>query len=395
MSKIATGYASFVNWVLRATPAVALLLLAPVARADGEDKPADTKPEAKQPDQGELYSTVTTKKSRAALSQYLVKGAEKAVKDRKWAVAIPLYQALAVARGPASPEAKQLATLWTLAGQNSEAAEAWSNYAAALKDPKAKADATAEATRLAGTPDPFADKLALTEMSKEANQAFKQGRSEFKAGRYADALVLFHMGYALAPELPGFLRELGSTYDKLGESDRKKDFYRRYLVQRPFGANADVVRGELAREKDVLGTLLVSASMPCGEMWVNRQRITGKLPEKGLLVAPGTYKGLCFNPKYEMAMFEYTTVEAGKPATMTFRWAIVVNKLEKPYGRIALEMASSPGVMNDLGITSLEVGVPVPSDGHKLRMVLKDDSGVRTEERSVQIEPGQKLVVQW
>jgi hypothetical protein len=96
-----------------------------------------------------------------------------------------------------------------------------------------------------------------------------------------------------------------------------------------------------------------------------------------------------------MAMFEYATVEPGKPTTMQFRWAIVVNKLERPYGRIALEKPDSPGTMVDLGITAPEVGVPVPSDGHKLKMVLKDDSGVRTEERSVQIEPGQKLVVQW
>jgi hypothetical protein len=28
-------------------------------------------------------------------------------------------------------------------------------------------------------------------------------------------------------------------------------------------------------------------------------------------------------------------------------------------------------------------------------MILKDDSGVRTEERMVQIEPGQRVVVKW
>jgi len=28
-------------------------------------------------------------------------------------------------------------------------------------------------------------------------------------------------------------------------------------------------------------------------------------------------------------------------------------------------------------------------------MILKDDSGVRSDERLVQIEPGQRLVVQW
>ncbi|HEY5946626.1 MAG TPA: hypothetical protein VIV40_14085 [Kofleriaceae bacterium] len=374
------------RWVLRATCFVALLSFASSAYAEGEAP--------KQPEP-ELYQTAKTKKSRAALSQFLVKPAEKAAKDRKWAQAIPLYQALVVARGPASPEAKQLATMWTLAGQNEEAAEAWASYAAALTESKAKVDAQAEATRLASSPDPFAEKLSPMEMAKEAKQAFTLGRAAFKAAQYGDALVYFHMGYALAPELPGFLRELGSTYDKLGESTRKKEFYRRYLVQRPFGANADIVRSELAREKDVLGTLQVSTSLPCSELWVNRQKISGKLPDKGLLVAPGTYKGLCFNPKYETAMFEYTTVEPGKPATMSFRWAIVVNKLERPYGRIALENAKSPGTMIDLGITSPEVGVPVPTDGHKLKMVLKDDSGVRTEERSVQIEPGQKLVVQW
>ena len=376
-----------------------MLSLSPAATADDDPvaKVAEPKeqPAAKPADTTELYQTAKTKKLRKDLSQWLVKPAEKAVKDRQWAKAIPLYQALVVARGAGTPEAKQLAMLWTLAGQNEEAAEAWAIYGNAVVDQKAKTDALAEATRLSSAPDPFAEKLTLTDMSKDANQAFKLGRAAFKAAQYGDALVYFHMGYALAPDLPGFLRELGSTYDKLGESVRKKEFYRRYLVQRPFGANADVVRGELARDKDVLGTLLVSSSLPCSELWVNRQRITGKLPDKGLLVAPGTYKGLCFTPKYEMATFEYATVEANKPATMTFRWAIVVNKLERPYGRIALENAKAPGVMIDLGITSPEVGVPVPTDGHKLKMVLKDDSGVRTEERSVQIEPGQKLVVQW
>jgi hypothetical protein len=139
----------------------------------------------------------------------------------------------------------------------------------------------------------------------------------------------------------------------------------------------------------------VSSSLPCTELWINRQKIPGKLPEKGLAVAPGDYKGLCFNPKYEMALFEYATVEAGKSAQLSFRSAIVINQLEHPYGRIALENASSPGVMIDLGITSPEVGVPVPADGHPLKMVLKDDSGVRSEERTVKIEPGQRLIVRW
>ena len=113
------------------------------------------------------------------------------------------------------------------------------------------------------------------------------------------------------------------------------------------------------------------------------------------MVAPGSYKGLCFNPKLEMALFEYATVEPGKPASMQFRWGVVVNQLDHPLGRIALENPKAPGMMIDLGITSPEVGVAAPPDGRKLKMILKDDSGVRTEERSVQIEPGQRLIVKW
>jgi tetratricopeptide (TPR) repeat protein len=342
-----------------------------------------------------LFQTVATKKSRAELSAFLVPTAQRAVKARDWAKAIPLMQALVVARGPGSPEGKQLATLWTLAGQNERAAEAFRDYAAAVADPDERAAAHAEATRLGGGADPFADKLVLAEQAGDARFAFALGRAAFTAGQYGDALVYFHMGHVLAPELPGFLRELGATYDKLGADQPKREFYRRYLVQRPFGDNADLVRAELAKAKEVLGTLHVASSLPCTELWINRQRLTGKLPDKGFVVAPGDYKGLCFNPTYEMALFEYATVLPGKPAAMTFRWAIVENRLDHPLGRIALENPKSPGVLIDLGITSPEVGVAAPGDGRKLKMIIKDDSGVRTEERMVQIEPGQRLVVKW
>jgi tetratricopeptide (TPR) repeat protein len=342
-----------------------------------------------------LVQTVATKKPRAQLSEFLVPAAQRAVKARDWAKAIPLYQALVVARGPGGAEAKQLATLWTLAGQNERAAEAWSDYAGAAADPEDQKAARAEVTRLGSVSDPFADKLVLAEQTADAKKAFALGRAAFAARQYGDALVYFHLGYALAPELPGFLRELGSTYDKLGAPEPKREFYRRYLVQRPLGGNADLVRAELAKDHDVLGTLEVASSLPCSELWINRQRLTGKPPDKGIVVAPGNYKGLCFNPRYEMALFEYATVEPGKPAAMTFRWGIVENRLEHPFGRIALENPKAPGVMIDLGITSAEIGVAAPADGRKLKMILKDDSGVRTEARMVQIEPGQRLVVKW
>ncbi|HET9625110.1 MAG TPA: hypothetical protein VFP84_27270 [Kofleriaceae bacterium] len=379
-----------------ATVTIALIAAAQVpARADRSRTAAEPKAAEPKAAEAPLYQTVATRKTRAQLSDFLVAPAQRATRARDWARAIPLYQALVVARGAGGGEAKQLATLWTLAGQNERAAEAWGEYAAAVADAGERQAAQNEATRLASVNDPFADKLALAEMTAEAKKAFALGRAAFAAKQYGDALVYFHIGYTLAPELPGFLRELGSTYDKLGADEPKRAFYRRYLLSRPLGGNADLVRAELAKDHDELGTLRVVSSLPCSELWLNRQKVTGKLPDKGIAVAPGSYKGLCFNPKYEMALFEYATVEPGKPATMSFRWGIVENKLEHPFGRIALENPKAPGVMIDLGITSPEIGVAAPADGHKLRMILKDDSGVRTEVRMVQIEPGRRLPVTW
>ena len=238
---------------------------------DAAGKPCGTKYSAA------LYLTVPTAKSRAELSEFLRRSAQRAAKARDWAKAIPLYQALVVARGPGSAEAKQLALLWTLAGQNERAAEVWGEYAAAASDPAEQKMAASEATRLGNVLDPFADKLVLTEQTGDARRAFALGRQAFAARQYGDALVYFHIGYALAPELPGFLRELGSTYDKLGADKPKREFYRRYLVQRPFGANADVVRTENSPKTK---TMLRHTEGPSVEFAVYRavDQSTARLP---------------------------------------------------------------------------------------------------------------------
>lgn len=49
----------------------------------------------------------------------------------------------------------------------------------------------------------------------------------------------------------------------------------------------------------------------------------------------------------------------------------------------------------DLGITARAVGVPAPRNGRKLEMVLRDDTGTRTEERLVEVVPGARISVRW
>lgn len=350
---------------------------------------------AAPPARADLVDTVKTTKPRGELSEFLAKKAEAAAQKRDLGRAIVLHQALVAARGPGSPEARRLATLWTLAAQSADAARVLEEFAAATSDAKARAEARAEATRLTANPDPFSKQLELPALAAEAKQAFKLGRAAFARKQYGDALVYFHMGYALAPDLPGFLRELGATYEKLDARDKKVDFYRAYLLRRPFGKNADEVRKELSKDRGALAALTLESSLPCEEVWVNRQPVPGKLPAKKLLVAPGTYKAFCLSRKYEIGIFEYVTVEAGQQATLKFNWAVVVNQLASPLGRIAIENPKAAGTLLDLGVSSPEIGVVLPADGRALKMVLKDDSGSRVEERSVRIRPGERFVVKW
>jgi hypothetical protein len=51
--------------------------------------------------------------------------------------------------------------------------------------------------------------------------------------------------------------------------------------------------------------------------------------------------------------------------------------------------------MMDLGVSSPQIGVNVAPDGRALKMIVKDDAGVRVEERSVRIRPGETYVVKW
>ncbi len=372
------------------TLAVAAVLAGAVAMAAAPARADDA--EAASP---ELIDQVTTVTPRAELSAFLVKPAKAALVAGDRPRAIVLHQALALARGPGSPEARLLATLLIDAGQTDDALRVLTRFATTTADPAAATAARATAGRLAAAPKVEARPLALPSELALARLAFKQGRSAFGKKRWADALIYFHLGYVLAPELPGFLRELGATYDRLGAAEPKQAFYQAYLLRIPFGKNADAVRVELARTKGALATLSITSSLPCEEVWLNRQRVPAALPQKQLLVAPGAYKAMCLSRRYEMATFEYATLAAGGSAAIRFDWAVVVNQLARPLGRIAIENLKAPGVMLDLGVSSPEVGVVVSDLGSPLRMVLKDDGGTRVVERSVRIRPGERFVVEW
>ena len=139
-----------------------------------------------------------------------------------------------------------------------------------------------------------------------------------KKKKWADALIYYKMASAIDPTLNGPVREIGTSYGKLGATEEKVKFLRDYLWRSPMGAFSKDVRKELKKMKRTkeLGTLTVKSKLPCDELWVVGQFVKRKLPIKKLLMAPGRYKWLCFSPKYLMADFEEVTDEAGKHATL-------------------------------------------------------------------------------
>lgn len=368
-----------------------------VADAGGDAKKEEpqAKPEPKDAEiELDLVHTVKTKASRADMSSTLLKAAVAAKKKRDFPRAIVLYRAVVVARGPGSPEAVDLAEMWALAGKPEQAREVLGAFIATTTDPAAR-DAAIKARGALPAEDPFARQLTLPALTKEATKIFKDGLKTFKKKNYGDALVMYQMGAALDPDLPGFLRELGATYEKLKAPEKAVAFYISYLQQRPFGKNAEVVRKELKKKKVQLGTLSIKTSKECEEVWLGGQLVPKKLPIKDLVVAPGKYRLLCFNGKYGLFYRDFITVEQGKSATMNFRWAIIANELKDPYGRISLESSWDPGVMMDLGIDIPELGVPVPDDDRALKMVLTDDAGTKRVERFQKLEPGQRYSIKW
>jgi tetratricopeptide (TPR) repeat protein len=360
-----------------------------------DDSPQPAEPEPPKTAELDLVHTVETTQSRDKMSAFLVKPATKAAGVKATRPrAIVLFSALVVARGPGSPEAYELAKLWQLEGQSREAVAVLDRFIAASSDNEAVERARRD-RKAWNKEDPFAKALELPSLDAEGKKVFKLGRAAFKKKKYGDALVYFHMGYALAPSLPGYLRELGATYDKLGAKDKKVAFYTAYLHGTPFGKNAEAIRKELKKDTGTLGKLTVQSSLPCELVLLNRQEVPGKLPKKELLVAPGAYTAFCLSYEYELGFWEYAEVKAGEAAELSFQWAIVENKLTEPLGRISIEDARRPGVMMDLGITKPAVGVVVPDDGRSLKVILKDDMGTRSEERYVKLQAGQRTVIKW
>ncbi len=331
------------------------------------------------------------------MSKFLVAPAEKAMKEKKYPLAIAYYQGLVAARGKASKEAMSLVEALVQENQYQRAIDVLDDFIAETDDPKALHQAKTARENLSKFENPFSREFKPVYPGKEAGEAFKLGRKAFANKKYADALLYYQIGVALDPELVGFLREIGATYDKLGAVKEKVDYLGKYLWLQPFGKNSDFARKLLAKHKKLTSKLSIVSPLPCDYVWLNGQLVPHKLPLKDLLVGPGYYAAICWNQGFELQYVEEIDhLEAGKKGTIKFNWAVIVNKLENPYGRLQVEDALNPGTMRSVPLSlSKGFGIPVPADGRALKVHLTSLNGAKDQTRYIKIAPGSTEVVKW
>ncbi|HTM21100.1 MAG TPA: hypothetical protein VL172_11345 [Kofleriaceae bacterium] len=345
---------------------------------------------------------IKTSESAEKMSEFLVKPAKDAVAKRNWALAVTYYQALTEARGPASPEAYELVMRWVDAGEFGSAVDVLNEYIDTTPSAQERSAKLTVRDNLvkAGERNKFTKPFQQVFATADAIKVFDLGRKAFKAGKFGDAELYFRLGLRLDPNLKGFLRELGATYDKLGMRDKKVYYYRQYLTDSPFGANADFARAELAKEKGTLGKISLKSALPCdGGVWLNGKMLPAKLPLKELSMPPGRHGASCWNIGYEIYQIEWFDVEVGKTKNVTFNWAVVYNDLVNPSGRIFLENVTS----KEHELRQLEtkppgvgIGVPVPADGHPMKYrLLSSDKTVDKGDLLIRIQPGEQVHIKW
>jgi tetratricopeptide (TPR) repeat protein len=88
--------------------------------------------------------------------------------------------------------------------------------------------------------------VALAEDRKKAQQKLEAGAKSYNAGDYQEALAHYLEAIKAAPSAAGPYRELGKTYDALGDFKSAKTSYEEYLKKRPDAPDAATIKARLA-----------------------------------------------------------------------------------------------------------------------------------------------------
>jgi tetratricopeptide (TPR) repeat protein len=102
------------------------------------------------------------------------------------------------------------------------------------------------ATALAGHPA-----VAAGGSEKEARALFQRAEKSFNLGKFDEALTDYQAAYEAKP-LPGFLFNIAQCYRNVGNYERARFFYRRYLAIDPRTSNRGLVEDLIAEMSRLL-----------------------------------------------------------------------------------------------------------------------------------------------
>ncbi len=107
----------------------------------------------------------------------------------------------------------------------------------------------------------LAEAPAATVDAKEARRLFQKAELSFNLGKFEDALADYQSAYQAKP-LTGFLFNIAQCYRNLGNWERARFFYRRYLTLEPRSPNRHRVEDLVAEMSDRLDKQ--QATLPLG-----------------------------------------------------------------------------------------------------------------------------------
>jgi tetratricopeptide (TPR) repeat protein len=114
------------------------------------------------------------------------------------------------------------------------------------------------ATVGAALTSPLAAAAAGTE--KEARALFQRAEMSFNLGKFPEALTDYQAAYEAKP-LPGFLFNIAQCYRNMGNYERARFFYRRYLALEPRTSNRRLVEDLIAEMTRLLDKQAANAAV--------------------------------------------------------------------------------------------------------------------------------------
>jgi len=96
---------------------------------------------------------------------------------------------------------------------------------------------------------------------KEARALFQRAEMSFNLGKFAEALADYQAAYQVKP-LPGFLFNIAQCYRNMGNYDRARFFFRRYLALSPRTSNRGLVEDLIEEMSRLLDKQIPGAAAP-------------------------------------------------------------------------------------------------------------------------------------